>query len=101
MQKTKAILTEFADIFMLSNSSPGLWPDGKFNIDTEGHSPINTRNHQMSDIQHERLAKATQKLLAEGKIEKSVSSWNFPSFNVPKKFNPVIGKIEYRLVNEF
>ena len=44
---------------------------------------------------------ALKRLLAEGKIEESISSWNSPPFTVPKKFNPIIGKMEYCLVNDF
>ena len=75
------VVSEFPNVF--PDDLPGMPPerDIEFSIDLlPGTAPIAKRPYRMAPIEHEKVKKTIDELLAKGYIRRNFSPWAFPLF---------------------
>jgi hypothetical protein len=94
------VVSEFPDVF--PDDLPGM-PPGRnieFSIDLlPGTAPIAKRPYRMAPVEHEKVKKTVDELLAKGYICRSFSPWAFPVLLVEKKDGAKRMCVDYRDLN--
>lgn len=97
----KKLCYQYNDIFALKNDTMTVNNFYKQKLRIKDDTPVFIKNYRLPYSQREEVKKQVNKLLTDGLIEPSQSSYNSPIILVPKKGN---GKwrmcIDYRLVNK-
>jgi hypothetical protein len=77
------VVFEFLDVF--PDDLPSMPPDRdiEFSIDLlPGIAPIAKQPYRMAPVEHEKVKKTTDELLAKGYIRRSFSPWAFPVLRI-------------------
>ena len=95
----RGIFKEYADVIAIGDEPPGRIASHPFKIDTEGKGPIRSRPYKLP-FAKEKIAKGeVDKLLHEGIIKPSSSSWASPIVLVKKKDGTTRLCVDYRKLN--
>ncbi|WVZ52302.1 hypothetical protein U9M48_003376 [Paspalum notatum var. saurae] len=96
------IVCDYLDVF--PDELPGMPPDRDIEFLIEllpGTAPIAMRQYRMAPIEHEKVKKNIDELLAKGYIRPSSSPWAFPVLLVEKKDTNVKRMcVDYRALNK-
>ena len=87
------------DVFATDGVSNGQTPGVQMKIDTGNHPPIRQRPYRIPLSKRKAVEVEIEKMLSEGVIRPSKSSWASPITLVPKKDGSIRFCVDYRKVN--
>ena len=95
----KALVSEFSDIFALSDSELGCTDVLQHHIDTGEHPPIKQQPYRTPAVRREKVSEMIDAMEKQGVVQPSVSPWASPVVLVPKKDGSLRFCVDYRRLN--
>lgn len=95
----KELVTEFNDVFALSDAELGCTHLVEHEIDTGNHAPIRQPPYRTPVIRRQKMNEMVAAMQAQGIVEPSSSAWASPVVLVPKKDGELRFCIDYRRLN--
>ena len=99
MDKLKALLLKFSDVFALDDSELGRTSVVRHSIDTGDRKPIKQQPYRTPIVQRETIKKMVDEMQKQSIVQPSRSPWASPVVLVPKKDGGLRFCVDFRCLN--